>query len=77
MSQAVREVPAECWISVKDEMPPKRQTVIVAGGIAYWDGVDWITETGHSNGRMIQWAVTHWMPLLHPPIGDGSGKRAA
>jgi hypothetical protein len=55
------------WISVEDELPDFGETVIVSGGIAYLtDGV-WYSATGEANGeangRIIQWKVTHWMPL--------------
>lgn len=57
------------WISVEDELPPKRQRVLVndkCGSI----GIDWQAGTSrivgcwfvHSNN-----SITHWMPLPEPP----------
>ncbi len=55
------------WISVEDELPPQGKRVIIAGGIGYYLNDDWhtIMDTNHP---VIQWPVTHWMPLLFPPI---------
>jgi len=56
------------WISVKDQMPEALDTVIVRGGIGYFYSGKWFTLTGEAwPGKIIQWEVTHWMPLPDPP----------
>jgi hypothetical protein len=55
------------WISVKERFPTCFENVIVHGGMAHYTGDLWITETGASYGRPIQWEVTHWRPLPSPP----------
>lgn len=60
------------WISVKDEMPDNRQTVII-----YWtyEGTKRITSGSYNSnsdywqhGAATQLNVTHWMPLPGEPI---------
>lgn len=54
------------WISVKDEMPPNMQQVIVEGGIAYYREKEeqWYSITAFNwPGKPITWDVTHWMPF--------------
>jgi len=55
------------WISVKDQTPLDDETVIVQGGIGYIIDNVWYSATGEANGRIIEWKVTHWMPLPPPP----------
>lgn len=56
------------WISVEDRMPELNKVVIVEGGIAIHNSdFQWVTMTGHDSGNVIQWTVTHWMPLPSPP----------
>jgi len=57
------------WISVEDQLPGLNKTVIVDGGIAYLaHDRNWYTLTGEEYpGKVIQWTVTHWMPLPEPP----------
>lgn len=47
-----------------EKMPRRYESVIVSGGIAFWDGEDWITQTGAEAGEKIQWAVEWWTPML-------------
>lgn len=56
------------WISVKDSLPNTPKLVFVHGGVAYCNDGKWFTITGETwPGRIIQWPVTHWMPLPDPP----------
>ena len=47
-----------------EEMPETHQTVIVAGGIACYNGSNWISQVAGSGARPIEWAVKWWAPLL-------------
>lgn len=56
------------WISVKDLLPKPFVSVIVAGGVGYWNGSQWMTITGYQfPGQAIAWTVTHWMPFPESP----------
>ena len=62
------------WISVEDRLPKIGTPVIVQGGCGYYDGENWRTYLAiKSNGAyaVIQWKVTHWMPLPAPPAEEG------
>lgn len=48
----------------KDKLPPVAISVIVAGGVAYYNGECWITNTGDDSGRKIEWEVKWWTPIL-------------
>lgn len=68
--QAANELERTRWVSVTERLPPHLETVIVNGGIAIYDEGDeqWRTLTGEQwPGRVIQWHVTHWMPLPAAP----------
>ncbi len=54
------------WVPCAERMPPTGWSVLVAGGCAYFNGIEWRTLMGASH-RVIEWAVTHWMPLPEPP----------
>ena len=54
------------WVSVKDGMPTPYQNVLVAGGVAYWDGEYWYTCVERHHPK-IQWTVECWAPLPEPP----------
>lgn len=45
--------------------PPPDVMVIVEGGVARWNGKDWISNMYCSGGRVIQWEVKWW---AHLPI---------
>ena len=54
------------WIPVSERLPEESRLVIVEGGVAsYLEGV-WFTHT-RCEASIIQWEVTHWMPLPEPP----------
>lgn len=58
------------WISVKDQLPPSKRSVLVSGGIGYYNAKEdsWYTITDYQfPGLKIQWNVKHWMPLPEPP----------
>lgn len=61
------ETQAGGWVRCDERMPEECYSVLVAGGIAYWDGRDWRTMMGDAAQRVIEWRVTHWMPLPTPP----------
>jgi hypothetical protein len=42
--------------------PPINKTVIVHGGCAYWDGVNWRTSMDADNG-IIMWRVEYWCDI--------------
>ena len=48
-----------------DRMPEPYQTVVVAGGSAYWTGSRWITTESYNEPyrREILWPVLWWMPI--------------
>ena len=56
------------WISVDERLPEPNRIVLIDGGIGHItnDGF-WYTDTAQDAGRLIQWKVTHWMPLPLPP----------
>jgi hypothetical protein len=64
------EARAMRWIPCSERMPELFTTVLVAGGIAQWDGEAWFTLTGSPTHR-IECHVTHWMPLPAPPQAEG------
>lgn len=55
----------------KIETAPKDgSTILVKGGIAYWNITDkgWYSLTAiNYPGRLIEWPVKHWQPLPQPP----------
>lgn len=57
------------WISVKDELPPRKEKVLVCdkdGSL----GIDWQAETSRFVGRWFihsNKSISHWMPLPEPP----------
>ena len=56
------------WIPVMEKMPDTERSILVHGGVAYFDGDSWRTLTGFNYpGPVIRWKVTHWMPLPQPP----------
>ena len=58
------------WVSVKDRLPEVGATVIIEGGCGYYiDGGLWRTRMEPGN-PLIQWKVTHWMPLPKPSTGE-------
>jgi hypothetical protein len=61
---------ASGWVLCSERLPPTGLNVIVDGGCAFFDGQDWRTSMGHSWGNVIQWPVTHWMPLPAPPDSE-------
>lgn len=54
------------WISVEDSLPEAMMYVLIHGGIGYFDGEVWRTRM-EPECPVIQWEVTHWMPLPEPP----------
>ena len=71
------------WISVKDRLPEKNETVLVycanktiQGGatrhIGSCDNGFWFlkTQPGIASFPHLEWEVTHWMPLPQPPKGE-------
>lgn len=53
-------------IAVGEELPPPDLTVIVEGGIAHWNGKDWISENYYDGARVLQ-GVRWWARLpVHP-----------
>jgi len=69
LSEEVARLKAERqWIPVGERMPPTGLNVLVPGGLAFFDGIDWRTMTGDASGRRIQWEVTHWMPQPKDPL---------
>lgn len=56
------------WIACAERSPGMHQTVLVAGGVAQYQGGDrFDSMMPGSAGRTIEWPVTHWMPLPEPP----------
>ena len=57
------------WISVKARVPDDSKMVLIAGGVGFYDKEikGWRTLVGRDSGRLIEWEVTHWMPLPNPP----------
>jgi len=48
----------------KDKMPPVGHIVIIEGGIAEYNGEDWISHTGGACGNKICWDVKWWTELI-------------
>ena len=63
------DVPTK-WISVKDRLPDFGRRVLILGNRK--DGqfiyIDQICADG--DWLLVNWEVTHWMPLPEPPKGD-------
>ena len=61
--------PVEQWISIKDAMPEKNKTVIIAhikgASFGLYNG-RYFTRGYVNKYRQIK-TVTHWMPLPEPP----------
>lgn len=56
------------WIECSERMPEEQTTVLVDGGIGYWNGEQWRSLTQQPYpGRIIEWEVTHWLPLPPSP----------
>lgn len=55
------------WVSCEDRLPELEVPVLVKGGVAMRIHDGWATLMGPDYGRVIQWTVTHWMPLPQPP----------
>lgn len=55
------------WHDTQNWLPRTHVPVLVAGGIAYWDGENWRTqmELGHP---IIQWPVEYWAAIPKPPV---------
>lgn len=55
------------WHNTRYQLPQTHVPVLVAGGIAYWDGENWRTrmELGHP---IITWPVEHWTEIPKPPV---------
>ena len=49
------------------EKPPLFQTVLVAGGIAAWTGVNWLSRSGACEDRPITWDVEWWAAIPSNP----------
>ncbi len=62
---------ASGWVLCSERMPPTGCSVIVDGGIAYFDGIDWRTLMDASH-RKIEWKVTHWQPVPKLPAPPDS-----
>lgn len=56
------------WFDSADKKPDTNRLVLVNGGVAKWDGMLWITETGDASGRPIRWDVRYWAELPKPPV---------
>ena len=82
---ALRQQEHPQWISVKDRLPGRYETVLIAISTVngYGDPAKLVTIGGydHSEKRWEQYtstdrqlcpgeAVTHWMPLPEPPRGE-------
>lgn len=46
-----------------ERMPLKQQTVIVCGGLAMWDGEQWLSMMDGSRHKPIAWSVSWWADL--------------
>jgi hypothetical protein len=46
-----------------EEKPPVNKTVLVHGGVAYWDGTQWRSRMGKDEGHPILWDVVFWAYL--------------
>ena len=66
MAQLVADAEG-AWIPVAEKAPPTGICVLVDGGCAYFDGIDWRTLMGADAHRKIEWTVTHWRPLPKGP----------
>lgn len=51
--------------SVKDGMPEPFTWVLVDGGVAIWDGTNWLSQMASSVNRKIEWEVKWWTPLIY------------
>lgn len=56
------------WISVKEELPPQGECVLVTNGKSYWQNLYSHKEKGWA---VNDTSVTHWMPLPPPPKEGG------
>jgi hypothetical protein len=55
------------WYESKEWFPKDGMSVLVSGGMAMRDGKDWISMTGTSVGRAIEWEVKYWAYLPQTP----------
>jgi hypothetical protein len=62
------------WISVKDQMPPRNESVLVWDGEVVCESA-WVYFVDPKNKEYIYDAiwdipgVTHWLPMIKPPLG--------
>ncbi len=59
------------WIACSERMPEIYQNVIVAGGVAQYQGGSRFDSLMENPPRPIEWVVTHWMPLPKAPSEKG------
>ncbi len=56
------------WVSVKDRLPEVNESVLVCDGAEIW--VDYMYKS-HDDERLyfsvVEYGVTHWMPLPDMP----------
>ena len=57
ITKAIAALETQEWVSVEDRLPGENELVIVAGGVAVCRRGEWITQTGHSANKPIQWKV--------------------
>ena len=50
-------------VRASEKLPQRYHLVVVPGGVAHWDGTDWISQTGDCAGNVIQWRVPWWMEI--------------
>lgn len=58
--------PSGGWVSVKDKLPPLYTSVIIHGGVGYYNGSNWHTKMDDGD-PIIMWEVKHWMEIPKPP----------
>jgi hypothetical protein len=70
--KVLRDVSAQDWISVDDELPPKYEDVFAYDSKEKRVALDFIN---HSNNFVVFGSVTHWMPFPYPlpPKEDNHG----
>ena len=56
------------WISTKESKPDVFKRVIISGGVGFYIGNGfWKTIMDGEPYQIIDWHVTHWMPLMQAP----------
>ena len=70
--KVLRDVSAQDWISVDDELPPEYENVFAYDSKEKRVDLDFIN---HNNNFVVFGSVTHWMPFPYPllPKGDNHG----